>query len=38
LYRNKVAFISEDKVMSIEINSSLEFFESYNVTDSIFTF
>ncbi|MBT7529022.1 MAG: aromatic amino acid lyase, partial [Flavobacteriaceae bacterium] len=38
LYRNKVAFISEDKVMSKEINSSLEFFESYNVTDRIFTF
>ena len=38
LYRNKVAFISEDKVMSTEINSSLEFFESYNATDSIFTF
>jgi histidine ammonia-lyase len=38
LYRNKVAFISKDKVMSKEINSSLEFFERYNVTDSIFTF
>ena len=38
LYRNKVAFISEDKVMSKEINFSLDFFESYNVTDSMFTF
>ena len=38
LYRNKVAFISEDKVMSKEINFSLDFFESYNVTESMFTF
>jgi histidine ammonia-lyase len=37
-YRSEVEFISEDKVMSKEINSSLEFFESYNVRDSIFTF
>jgi histidine ammonia-lyase len=38
LYRTNVAFISEDKVMSKEINSSLDFFESYNVRESIFTF
>ena len=37
-YRSEVEFISEDKVMSKEINSSLEFFESYNVRDCIFTF
>ena len=38
LYRNKVAFISEDKVMSKEINSSLEFFESYNINEGLFIF
>ena len=37
LYRSKVAFVSEDKIMSKEINSTLDFFESYNINDSLFT-
>ena len=37
MYRSKVAFVSEDKIMSTEINSTLDFFESYNINDSLFT-
>ena len=38
IYRNKVEFISEDKLMHNEINSTLDFIESYNVNEGLFIF
>ncbi|MDA9357004.1 histidine ammonia-lyase [Flavobacteriaceae bacterium] len=37
-YREKVGFVSEDKIMANEINSSLDFIENYSVSDGLFTF
>ena len=38
MYRNKVEFISEDKLMHNEINSTLDFVESYNINEGLFIF
>jgi len=38
IYRNKVEFISEDKLMHNEINSTLDFIESYNINEGLFIF
>ena len=38
MYRNKVEFISEDKLMHNEINSTLDFIESYNINEGLFIF
>ena len=38
MYRNKVEFISEDKLMHNEINSTLDFIESYNINKGLFIF
>ena len=38
IYRNKVEFISEDKLMHNEINSTLDFIESYNINKGLFIF
>jgi histidine ammonia-lyase len=38
VYRNKVEFISDDKLMHNEINSTLDFIESYNIKKDLFTF
>ena len=38
IYRNKVEFISEDKLMHNEIISTLDFIESYNVNEGLFIF
>ena len=38
IYRNKVEFVSEDKLMHNEINSTLDFIESYNINEGLFIF
>ena len=38
IYRNKVEFISEDKLMHNEINSTLDFIENYNINEGLFIF
>jgi histidine ammonia-lyase len=38
LYRCEVEFISEDKMMYSEINSTLDFIEKYDIKEGLFTF
>ena len=38
IYRNKVEFISEDKLMHNEINSTLDFIENYSINEGLFIF
>ena len=37
-YRNHVEFVTEDKIMSKEINNSLAFIDNYKIEDNLFTF
>ena len=37
-YRNHVEFVTEDKIMSKEINNSLAFIDDYKIEDNLFTF
>jgi histidine ammonia-lyase len=37
-YRSEVEFISEDKMMHSEINSTLGFIEKYEIKEGLFTF
>ena len=37
-YRNHVEFVTEDKIMSKEINNSLAFIDNYKIENNLFTF
>jgi len=37
-YRDHVEFVTEDKIMSKEINKTLVFIDDYKIVDNLFTF
>jgi histidine ammonia-lyase len=37
-YRSCVNFVTEDKIMSSEINTTSEFIDNYKIEDNLFTF